>query len=995
MEVARLQIAVDSSGVRTAQREIKTLGNESGKTESRVTSLAKSAAALAVFAGIAGGVRLAINASRDFNQAISQLSAITGAAGEDLAFYEEQAKLIGQTTTLSASQAAEAFKLIASAKPDLLESRDALAEVTREAVSLAEAAGIDLPTAAAALGNSLNQFGADADEAGRFINVLAAGSKFGSSAIADTTVALKNAGAAANAVGASFEETNAAIQALAKGGIQGGEAGTNLRNILLKLEADTNQKLRPSIVGVTGAIQNLAKEQLSITDLTQKFGTESVVSAQTLIDNADAVGQLETALTGTNTAYEQARINNDNLAGDQKALQSATEALAIAFGQKLDPAVRSSTQGMTAAVNAITGSLDAILISAQVVAVLFAGKLSGALAASASGMIANAIAASRATVTVNAFNMVVARTTVAANVSAMAVRGLSTAMAFLGGPVGLVITGVGLLAMTIYNMGDESSKARPKLDNLSDGLYIASTAAERAQRNMAGLLGGIEKLNRQELDLRVERIEEVLTRQTQNLARYQRLFEAGNKGISVGLIDQTKANIELLNRELDDLRKKQATGPAEGGTTSRAGQDGIEALKQQLELAKVTGEARARLAAIQRLGAEATAEEREEAAALAAQIYRLEESQKARRTESDKMTDAIKDQVLAIQMQADMLGMTETETELYKLQLAGATDEQIRAAATALQLVDAYNMQAEAARRAAQAEEDKRNRAIAQVGQFDPIAGEQKNHMQELEDLRVLNEMKLIEDARYLEIKGQLEREHAETMLRLEEERFRQQSFGNELLMASLDQVGAAASNAFANILSGAGNSTEAIQELGRAIIQEGLNALIQMGVQYVKNLIIGQSAQATATAGAVASGTAMAAAYAPAAALASLASFGANAIPASTGIASTVAMAKGMALMSFDGGGFTGYGPRSGGMDGKGGFPAMLHPNETVIDHTKGQGMGTVVNIHNAPPGTQVNRSRGADGQEMVDVVLGDINGDGPISQALGNRFGMQRVGQ
>ena len=47
---------------------------------------------------------------------------------------------------------------------------------------------------------------------------------------------------------------------------------------------------------------------------------------------------------------------------------------------------------------------------------------------------------------------------------------------------------------------------------------------------------------------------------------------------------------------------------------------------------------------------------------------------------------------------------------------------------------------------------------------------------------------------------------------------------------------------------------------------------------------------------------------------------------------------------MSMDGGGFTGYGSRSGGVDGKGGFPAILHPNETVIDHTKGQSSGVVV---------------------------------------------------
>ena len=52
--------------------------------------------------------------------------------------------------------------------------------------------------------------------------------------------------------------------------------------------------------------------------------------------------------------------------------------------------------------------------------------------------------------------------------------------------------------------------------------------------------------------------------------------------------------------------------------------------------------------------------------------------------------------------------------------------------------------------------------------------------------------------------------------------------------------------------------------------------------------------------------------------------------------------------MPNFSGGGFTGYGPRSGGMDGKGGMLAMVHPNETVIDHTKGQSMGSVQVVNN-----------------------------------------------
>jgi hypothetical protein len=52
-------------------------------------------------------------------------------------------------------------------------------------------------------------------------------------------------------------------------------------------------------------------------------------------------------------------------------------------------------------------------------------------------------------------------------------------------------------------------------------------------------------------------------------------------------------------------------------------------------------------------------------------------------------------------------------------------------------------------------------------------------------------------------------------------------------------------------------------------------------------------------------------------------------------------------AAESLEGGGFTGSGVRAGGIDGRGGFPAILHPNETVVDHTKGQAMGTTVNFN------------------------------------------------
>ena len=77
----------------------------------------------------------------------------------------------------------------------------------------------------------------------------------------------------------------------------------------------------------------------------------------------------------------------------------------------------------------------------------------------------------------------------------------------------------------------------------------------------------------------------------------------------------------------------------------------------------------------------------------------------------------------------------------------------------------------------------------------------------------------------------------------------------------------------------------------------------------------------------------------------------------------------------SYDGGGFTGSGSRAGGLDGKGGFMALLHPQETVIDHTKGQGMGKPINITvNVAPGTpdEVRRAAGAGAREALRAING-----------------------
>jgi len=343
----RLLLRGEDRGISKSAQKVETaIGGVTAKLK-QFGALAAAAGAVAVFAG-------SVSKIKQFEKSISDLAAITGAAGDDLRKLTEASKEIGRTTTLTASQAAEAFKLIASAKPDLLDNVAALEETTRAAVTLAEAAGLELPDAATALGESLNQFGEGADSAGKFINILAAGAKFGSSEINQTSEALKNAGTVAKLAGLSFEETNAAIQALAAAGIKGSDAGTKLRSVLIKLQVQAEDKFNPAVVGINQALENLGDANLSVTEKVAIFGERSVATADVLISQLDVLNRVEEQVTDTSEAYDQAAKRTDNLDGDVKRLSSAFEAFQLNLGNGMLPVLRDTIQAFTDIFNAIT-----------------------------------------------------------------------------------------------------------------------------------------------------------------------------------------------------------------------------------------------------------------------------------------------------------------------------------------------------------------------------------------------------------------------------------------------------------------------------------------------------------------------------------------------------------------------------------------------------------------------------------------------------------------
>lgn len=315
-------------GLFQAQQNLKSFSSQS---KSAFQGIAKIGGYAAAFVGISTSIHAAVTANMEFEKSLSSLRSLTGVSAQELNYFRAEAVKMAMDSTQSAVAMVDAYKLIGSQMPELLKNKEALSATARAAVTLAEAAEIDVPTAAKALTGSLNQMGASSASASEYINILAAASQQGSADIPYLNRAIENAGGTASAVGIKFNELVAAIEAIAPRITDASSAGTNLRNIFLTLEASADNNLKPSVVGLSKAIDNLSKKNLNATELTKMFGKESVTAAIALLQEKDAFDKLREGIEGTNTAQEQAGINTDNLAGSISKLQNAW----TAFGTTL------------------------------------------------------------------------------------------------------------------------------------------------------------------------------------------------------------------------------------------------------------------------------------------------------------------------------------------------------------------------------------------------------------------------------------------------------------------------------------------------------------------------------------------------------------------------------------------------------------------------------------------------------------------------------------
>lgn len=342
--------------IRRCKKELSQVNAELQVGESRWTKannlIGKYAGMIGAVIAVLTGITLAFSKFRQERDALEEsaadLKALTGLDDDSIAWLKGQAQKLSTTVTeegirirQSSTEILEAYKLVGSAKPELLGNKEALAEVTKQTLILASASGMRLVDAVDATTLALNQYGDGADQAARYTNALAAGSKYGSAAVESQTKAIKTSGVAAASAKIPIEQLIGTIETLGEKGIKDEIAGTGLKKFFLTLQTGSDTT-NPKVVGLTQALENLSKQQMTAADIKAKFGEEGYNVASVLINEAEKVEYYTKAVTGTTVAIEQAVTKSETAAAKRDQAKNKLTELGIELIDQLNPAILSA-----------------------------------------------------------------------------------------------------------------------------------------------------------------------------------------------------------------------------------------------------------------------------------------------------------------------------------------------------------------------------------------------------------------------------------------------------------------------------------------------------------------------------------------------------------------------------------------------------------------------------------------------------------------------------
>ncbi|MBQ9167446.1 MAG: phage tail tape measure protein, partial [Oscillospiraceae bacterium] len=244
----------------TALQKIAATGEDMKKLGGKITDAGEAimpASAAVTALGVA-----AVKTAADFDTAMSQVAAVSGATGDDLEALRDKAREMGSKTKFSASEAAEAMNYMAMAgwkTADMLNGIEGI-------MNLAAASGESLAATSDIVTDALTAFGLTAADSGHFADVLAAASSNANTNVSMMGETFKYAAPIAGALGFSVEDTAEAIGLMANAGIKSTQAGTSLRTIMTNLSGEV--KICGASIGeVTIATTNADGSMRELSDI--------------------------------------------------------------------------------------------------------------------------------------------------------------------------------------------------------------------------------------------------------------------------------------------------------------------------------------------------------------------------------------------------------------------------------------------------------------------------------------------------------------------------------------------------------------------------------------------------------------------------------------------------------------------------------------------------------------------------------------------------------
>ena len=319
---------------------------------------------------------------------------------------------------------------------------------------------MSIDAAATSLAGTINQFGLSANEAERVINVLAAGSKYGAAEIEELSQSFKVAGSAASVMGLTVEQSAGALEVLSKANLKGSEAGTALRNIILKLNTELGVDL--SRTSLSTALDALKPRLTDATYLSKIFGMENVAAAQYLIQNSSAVEEMTRKVTGTNVAQEQAAVRTDTTAHKMEILRAKVDDIKISFANSLGPmSAYASVVGENAVVLASFYQLGTGAMS-----MLSKYHIAAKTAVVAQMAFNSILKFGKATVLSYAMNVNLARNSIVATTGATKLMNIAIAAS----PYMLAAVAAVALGVAVYKIATRSNEAEKAQNRLNEAM---------------------------------------------------------------------------------------------------------------------------------------------------------------------------------------------------------------------------------------------------------------------------------------------------------------------------------------------------------------------------------------------------------------------------------------------------------------------------------------------------------------------------------------------